>query len=332
MELTRRNVFTGLGASALAGGLAAATPHAAIAESGDSGFDGTAAPELQQVPMQAALTAGLSYLTIDPNLFHPVQSSSGRFLNSNTGVSIVTGTGGLAAALSLPFGATLREVTLGYSAPVSGPVFGVWRKPITAPYQILTDGPAGRLLPTGAGIQTATISVNEPIDGASSYMVLVNVVTSTTGFVHGALAGYVPAPQGSTGFVPLNPVRAFDSRQIGYANGGPLAPNTNRVISVKDAHDAAGTVSAVDIVPVGAKAIACNLTVANTTAANYLALTPGDAASFTASAINWVDPGDSIANGLIVPIDAERQVKVWAGDQAGSTDFILDVTGYFVAL
>ena len=332
MDLTRRNVLAGIGAATLAGGMATVVPHTVGAESGESGFDGSPAPQPQQAPMLAALTAGLSYVTIDAAAFHPLASGSGRQLNQFTGTSVVTGTGGLAAALSLPFGATLREVTLGYSAPVSGPVFGVWRKPITAPYQILTDGPAGRLLPTGAGIQTATISVNEPIDGASSYMVLVNVVTSTTGFVHGALAGYVPAPQGSTGFVPVNPVRAFDSRQGGYANKGPLAPNTSRVISVKDAHDAGGNVSAADVVPIGAKAIACNLTAANTTAANYLALTPGDAASFTASAINWVDPGDSIANGLIVPIDAERQVKVWAGDQAGSTDFILDVTGYFVAL
>jgi hypothetical protein len=331
MKLTRRNVLTGLGAATLAGGMATVVPPV-LAESGGSGFDGSATPEPQQVSVLAALTPGLSYLAVDPSSFHPLSSSSGRSVNQANGTSVISGTGGLAAALNLPFGATLREVTVAYSAPTAGPVFGLWKKPLSGQYEIVTDPPAGRPLTIGAGIQTATLTVNESIDGASSYMVLVNVVTSTTGLIHGLLVGYVPAAQGSNGFVPINPVRAFDSRQGGYVNAGPLARNTSRVISVKDAHDAGGAVSAADVVPVGAKAIACNLTATNTTAANYLALTPGDAVSFTASAINWIDSGDSIANGLIVPIDAARQVKVWAGDQAGSTDFIIDVAGYFVAL
>jgi hypothetical protein len=245
---------------------------------------------------------------------------------------VASGTGGLVAPLDLPVGATLREVTVGYAATAAGPVFGVWKKPITGPWAILNDPPAGRALPPAAGVQTATVSLNEPVDGTATFMVIVNLVSSTNGFVHGVLVGYVPPPSSSTGFVPINPVRAFDSRQAGYANRGPLAPNASRVISIKDAHDAGGTVIGADVVPVGARAIACNLTATNTTAGNFLALTPGDATSFTSSAINWVGPGVSIANGLIVSIDGSRQVKVWGGDQAGSTDFIIDVTGYFMPL
>jgi hypothetical protein len=246
---------------------------------------------------------------------------------------VATGTGGLVAPLDLPVGSTLREVTVGYAATAAGPVFGVWKKSITGPWAILNDPPAGRPLPPAAGVQTATVSVNEPVDGTSTYMVLVNVVSSTNGFMHGVLVGYVPPPPpASSGFEPVNPVRAFDSRQVGYSNRGPLAPNTARVISIKDAHDAGGNLIAADVVPVGARAVACNLTATNTTAGNFLALTPGDATSFTSSAINWVGPGISIANGLIVSIDASRQVKVWGGDQAGSTDFIIDVTGYFMPL
>ena len=37
----------------------------------------------------------------------------------------------------------------------------------------------------------------------------------------------------------------------------------------------------------------------------------------------------SVANGLIVRLDANRFVKVWCGDQTGSTHVILDVNGYW---
>ena len=93
--------------------------------------------------------------------------------------------------------------------------------------------------------------------------------------------------------------------------------------------NASGAVLVPDVVPVAAKAIACNLTVTGTTGPNFLALTPGDAASFTASAINWSGPDQSVANGLIVKLDGNRFVKVWCGDQTGSTHVILDVNGFW---
>lgn len=333
MDLTRRNVLTGVGAAALAGGIAGVVaPQNAVAESGDSGFDGSLGPGTQQAPVSRALTPGLSYLAIDPNSFHPLQSASGRSVNQTTGISVVTGTGGLVAPLALPVGATLREVTVAYTASTAGPVLGVWKKPLTGPYVILNDPPAGRLLPVGASAQLSTVMLDDTVDGTSTYMVLVNLVSSTNGFLHGLQVGYLPPPQGSTGFVPITPVRAYDSRQAGYAVKGPLAPNTDRVVSIKDAHDVVGGVIAADVVPAGAKAIACNLTATRTTGPNFLALTPGDATSYSASAINWIGPGVSIANGLIVATDVDRQVRVWNGNGAGSTDFIVDVTGYFLAL
>ena len=76
--------------------------------------------------------------------------------------------------------------------------------------------------------------------------------------------------------------------------------------------------------------IACNLTVTGTTGPNFLALTPGDAGSFTASAINWSGADQSIANGLIAKLDANRFVRVWCGDQTGSTHVLLDVNGYWL--
>ena len=47
-----------------------------------------------------------------------------------------------------------------------------------------------------------------------------------------------------------------------------------------------------------------------------------------ASAINFNGTAD-IANAATVAIDANREIKVWGGDQAGSAHIIIDVTGYY---
>ena len=130
-------------------------------------------------------------------------------------------------------------------------------------------------------------------------------------------------------FVPIDPVRVFDSRQDAYPGSGLLAPNEERTLSVADGRDLTGVVTAPDAVPDGAAAIAFNVTVTGTTGPNFVSVVPGDAPGYTTSSINWSGPDQSVANGSIVRIDNGRQVKVFGGDQTGSTHVILDVTGYF---
>lgn len=130
-------------------------------------------------------------------------------------------------------------------------------------------------------------------------------------------------------FHTIDPVRAYDSRKSAYPTNGPLAPNSSRLVSVADGHDGDGAVTDTDVVPEGATAITCNLTVAGPTGANYLSMTPGDAASFTASSINFV-AGSALANGITSKLDDSRQVKVFCGDQGGSAHFIIDVTGFYL--
>jgi hypothetical protein len=104
----------------------------------------------------------------------------------------------------------------------------------------------------------------------------------------------------------------------------------SRVISVADGHSANGTVTNAGVVPAGATAVQINLTVANPTAENFLAVAPGDATSTETSAINFQTGTLQLANSLAIAIDAERRIKVFCGDQTGSTHFIVDVTGYFM--
>jgi hypothetical protein len=135
----------------------------------------------------------------------------------------------------------------------------------------------------------------------------------------------------SGSFHAIDPQRAYDSRQPAYAVKGPLAPNTNRVISVADGHATnGGAVTTANVVPAGATAVQINVTAANMTAPNFLSVTAGDKTSTNTSLLNW-SPGDiQIANSITVPLDASRQIRVYNGNQTGSTDVIIDVFGYYL--
>jgi hypothetical protein len=108
-----------------------------------------------------------------------------------------------------------------------------------------------------------------------------------------------------------------------------LLGGSDRVVSVRDGYiNDTDTIDAPDIIPVGAKAIAYNLTIVGTTGAGYLSVGPGDATTAGGSSINWSGPDQVLANGLTVTLDAWRQIKVFAGP-GGGTHFLIDVLGYY---
>ena len=81
--------------------------------------------------------------------------------------------------------------------------------------------------------------------------------------------------------------------------------------------------------PSNATAIAYTLTTAGTTGAGFLAVNPGGTTAVTASAINWTTTGLSIANTGVVKLGPGSTITVVAGG-AGSTDFIVDIVGYYL--
>lgn len=130
-------------------------------------------------------------------------------------------------------------------------------------------------------------------------------------------------------FFPIDPIRCYDSRVEAYAESGAIARLERRVVSVADSHDRDGVVLATDVVPEGATAVTYNITVARPTAINWLAVAPGDQTDPpNFSSINF-DVGRNDANGLTGRLDDDRQVAVFCGDDVGSCDFIIDVTGYY---
>jgi len=143
----------------------------------------------------------------------------------------------------------------------------------------------------------------------------------------------VTSVDAGTSFYPINPIRAYDSRQPAYPINGVLSPNSNRVISIMDGHDNVGTVIVPNAVPVGATAIAYNLTIAEPTGSNWVSVTAGDATSgIGTSFLNYTAASSELANAGIVPIDASRRIALWGGTSPGSTHVIVDITGYYMPI
>ena len=139
-------------------------------------------------------------------------------------------------------------------------------------------------------------------------------------FIVDVVGYFVPvatAPQGAR-FTATAPVRTYDSRQA----SGALTGGTGRITPV----------SARNIVPTGAVAVAANLTQTGTVGVGYLAVAPGRAAGPPpTSAINW--SGDqTLANGMLMKSGSTPEVSVYAGpsSQGVGANYIMDVSGYFM--
>jgi len=189
----------------------------------------------------------------------------------------------------------------------------------------LYAGGTGRIgfaqtLPAGPPA-TGTFALRDIIGDAAGNL-FVNVVAGTPGTFR-KLAG--PATAGA--FHPISPTRVYDSRTPAPSPGA-LAAGSTRTISVADGRDiTSGAVNTAGVVPAGATAVSCNVTVVNTVNAGFLAVNPGGNTVIAASTINWSSSGQILANGIIAALGGDRTLTVIAG--AGASDFAVDITGYF---
>ena len=190
---------------------------------------------------------------------------------------------------------------------------------------VWTNGPAG--------LSARTTVIPELINGVEYEF---GVVATSPDQSHSPVVATATAtPTGGAGagvFVPIEPARVYDSRLAGPGGTPNPIPGNHgsRVMQVADAIDiVTGQVVQPNIVPAGATSVAFNLTATNTLDRGWFSITPGDAATYAASTVNWPGGQDVIANGLTVKIAADRTVKVFNG--AGQpTDAVLDIVGYFM--
>ena len=129
-------------------------------------------------------------------------------------------------------------------------------------------------------------------------------------------------------FHAITPTRVYDSRQA-LPTPGALNGGQGRTVSVKDARAVnGGAVVTANAIPVGATAVAANVTIITTAGAGFLAVNPGGVTAVTASTINWSAAGQVIANGISLTLNANRELTVVC--EGGSTHFIIDINGYYL--
>jgi len=122
-------------------------------------------------------------------------------------------------------------------------------------------------------------------------------------------------------FHPLEPARVLDSRP-GPTNVGPYS--TPWGAGARDVQ-----IAGVGGVPGDAEAVVLNVTVVNPTSASFLQLWPTDTPQPTfGSSLNFT-AGQIVPNSVTVKIGNWGQVRVF--NAAGSTDVVIDVSGYYKA-
>jgi hypothetical protein len=134
-----------------------------------------------------------------------------------------------------------------------------------------------------------------------------------------SLAGReLQAQSGPFQFYPVTPCRVVDTRNAVGMNGGPSLDTNKRDFTIR------GNCG----VPLTAKAVAINVTVANASAGSWLTIWPADQAQPFVSTINFDTSTGALANGALVAVGSTLP-DLSVRNAAGVVNVILDVTGYY---
>jgi hypothetical protein len=166
-------------------------------------------------------------------------------------------------------------------------------------------------------IRANGVTVRLAGDGTLSLVYNASLAGKTSQFLFDVTGYYIDGLSGSK-FYPLAPGRVLDTRS-GTGLTGKFSMGVARTLPVE------GHVG----VPAAAVAVTGNLTVVNQTRAGYLAMTQTATNSPTTSTMNF-PLADIRANGVTGPLSATGSVGLtYRASQAGTTDVLLDITGYF---
>lgn len=143
-------------------------------------------------------------------------------------------------------------------------------------------------------------------------------IENTAGFVESLPRLVTVDAARPNGFYTIAPCRVFDSR-----NSVPLQTGSIRTIGV------GGSCG----IPLGARAVAANVTVINATVPGYASLYRGNDPVPSTGTIHFV-PGATRANNAVLPLaaDGTGTLAIFVSDMggAGSVQMIVDVSGYFL--
>jgi len=130
----------------------------------------------------------------------------------------------------------------------------------------------------------------------------------------------------------INPGRGYDTRYL--APGNARLSTTNGPLSFTVAFGYAGGTATIirnPLIPVGATAVTCNVTVTRTIGTGFITINPYNVGTTDSSTINWFGTDQTFANGITVKLGGDRQLTaVCSGSGSPSAHLIVDITGYFL--
>ena len=143
--------------------------------------------------------------------------------------------------------------------------------------------------------------------------------TGTAEVILDVVGFFQPGAAQGTVFVPISPTRVLNTNE----SKNPLQPGVPLTLDLPAATNGR--------VPDAAQAVSFNLTVTGTQRTGFVAAAPGGApVPAGVSTINWPEPSTTTANASIVRLTT-GEMQLQADARGGSTQAIVDVTGYFVA-
>jgi hypothetical protein len=312
-SISRRGLLVGGGALGL--GATLAPGNWVLAEG--TGNDAASAPTNQGAVLSLVVTPGLSYVGM-----------SGYALQSRVGANAVTDTsfgagprpGGAICNMDIavPHGALLKEFYLSGT----GATTVDFKRQILGVY--LHETIVSATTPVGAGLQEIKVAIDPPvIHDATTEALLFRTDLSNVQAVSSMAVGFTPA---TVALVPLaSPKRVYDSRAgqpPANVVKGVLPSGGDRDVDVKN--NASG-------VPATARAVVGNVTVTNTSNGGFVDIRPAGTAWAGTSTVNFSGTGQTVANAFTATLGPNATVTVRCGGAtAASTDFIIDVIGYYV--
>ena len=195
----------------------------------------------------------------------------------------------------------------------------------------LTVWPAGATRPTASNLNflgSETVANNVvvavPQSGADAGEVSIYNANGSTDVVVD-VSGYYSTTTGTGLFVPMVPYRICDTRSTAISGlsdsctGHALVTNgTSGAVLVLQ-------VAGVGGIPANATSVVLNVTVTDTTAADYLTVYPDGSPRPNSSSLNW-PAGETVASGVTATLGADGALDFYIPQ--GAADLVVDVVGW----
>ncbi|HSL34496.1 MAG TPA: hypothetical protein VK871_12645 [Candidatus Limnocylindrales bacterium] len=254
-------------------------------------------------------TGGTSYVPIEPV----------RVLDTRPAFSIglvgafaanVPRSFAVAGAFTIPADAVAVTGNVTVANQTAGGYLSVTPSPVVNPLSSTVNFPLG---------DTRANNLTVPLASDGKLAAVYKAPAGKTTHLIVDITGYFLAGDEDATYATLAPVRVLDTRPVfNIGLTGAFQPNVPRTLSIADANG----------IPADATAITGNLTVTGQTRAGYLSITPDPDPTPATSTLNF-PLGDTRANGVSVPLNAEGDLSIVYKASGGSTHVILDVTGYY---